>query len=264
MLIHFISLPSSLQFLGWAALGLLLTAAGYALVRALFPQENAHPHNGELGTIIAAVGIFFGLIIATMLAQAVNHFNASVEATNHEASLSASLYRTAAQGSPELAKRVQGPLLRYLENVTRNEWPRQSSGFAVARGSSDLADISRVLADYQPVTAKQLACLNLTQQQLAALYSARHARLANRNMTIPAAIWGVALIGEMTLIVFGWLMHIQRKLMQFVLVSGIAMSISIALAATLVFDTPFYGDISVSDEPYLQARQDIETSSFAY
>jgi ABC-type multidrug transport system fused ATPase/permease subunit len=264
MLIRFISLPSALQFLGWAGLGLLLTAAGYALVRMLFPQENAHPHNGELGTIIAAMGMFFGLIISTMLAQAVNHFNAAVEATNHEANLSASLYRMAAQASPELAKRVQGPLLRYLQKTTLDEWPKQSSGLPVARGSPDLADISRILGDYQPDTAKQLAYLNLTQQELAALYAARHARLSNRNMTIPIVIWGVTLMGEMTLIVFGWLMHIQRKRMQFVLVSGIAMSISIALAATLIFDTPFHGDISVSDEPYLQATRDIQTSSFAY
>ncbi|WP_169708729.1 DUF4239 domain-containing protein [Trinickia terrae] len=264
MLIKFISMPSGLQFVGWAGLGLLMTAAGHVLVRKLIQPPDTHAHNGELGTIIAVVGIFFGLIIATMLARAVSHFDAAVESASHEASLSAALYRDAAQGSPELAKRVQGPLLRYLESVVQTEWPRQSGGLDVAPESSSLAAISRALGDYQPDTPKQLAYLNMTQRQLDALYAARHARLANGDMTIPGEIWAVKLVGQMTLIVFGWLMRIQNKLMHFLLVAGIAVSVSIVLAATLIYDTPFYGDISVSDAPYRQAMRDIETSALAY
>ncbi|MEA3118476.1 MAG: hypothetical protein QOI13_1746, partial [Paraburkholderia sp.] len=199
MLIHFVSLPSSLQIAGWAGSGLLMTLAGYILVRKLLPLQNAHVHNGELGTMIAVVGIFYALIIATMLARAVNHFDASVEATRLEASVSASLYRAAAQGSPELARRVQKPLLRYLDTVVHNEWPKQISGMDVAQSAPDLAALSVALRDYLPDTPKQLSYLNLTQDQLNQLYVARHARLSDQDMTIPADIWGVNFVGEMTL-----------------------------------------------------------------
>jgi hypothetical protein len=264
MLIKFISMPSSLQFAGWAGMGLLMTAVGYALVRKLIPPRSTPAPNGELGTIMAVVGVFFGLVIATMLARAVNHFDASVDTAAREATVSASLYRVAAQGSPELAQRVRPPLRHYLQHVIQNEWPMQSRGLDVDPPSPELAAISRALGEFPVDSPKQLAYLNLTQRQLDDLYAARHARLANGDMTIPGEIWAVELIGEMTLIIFGWLMDIPHKLMHFLLVAGIAISVSIVLAATLVYDSPFYGDISVSNQPYQQALHDIETSALAF
>ena len=148
--------------------------------------------------------------------------------------------------------------------MIRTEWPKQSGGLEVAPQSRDLAAVSRSLGDYQPGNPRQLDYLSLTQRELNALYVARRDRLANCKTTIPNEIWAVKLIGQMTLIVFGWLMRIRNKLMHFMLVAGIAVSVSIVLAATLIYDTPFYGDISVSDEPYRQAMHDIETSALAF
>ncbi|WP_322042428.1 hypothetical protein [Paraburkholderia sp. J67] len=261
VLIRFISIPSGLQFAGWAGLGLLMTAAGYGLARAVLRPREPHAQNGELGTIMAVVGVFFGLVIATMLARAVDHFDAAVKAVNREADAGAALYRVAAQGAPELARAVQAPLLQYLDHVVRIEWPRQSAGLDIAPESADLIDVSRAIGAFRPANPRELAWLEITERKLDDLFAARHARLVNTDLTIPIEIWVVDLLGELTLIVFGWLMHIPQRPLHLLLVMGIAMSVSLVLAATLVYDAPFHGDISVSDSPYVEAIHDIAHAS---
>lgn len=264
MLINFISLPSSLQIVAWSGFGVGMTFAGKMAVYKIAPRELAHAHNGEVGTIMAVGGVFYGLIIATMLVRAVTHFDAAVDATQHEATRAAAFYRASVEGSPELARRVQAPLLEYLRVVMRDEWPRQMRGLPIEPAAPQLAALSMVLRDYEPATPKQVAYLQQTQVELNQLYAARHARLANLDTTIPEEIWIINLLGELMLILFAWMMHIPRKSLQLALVAGLAISISIVLAATLIYDTPFYGDIAVSETPYRHALNNVAHSALSY
>ncbi|WP_076098219.1 DUF4239 domain-containing protein [Chromobacterium subtsugae] len=261
MLLHFISLPSSAQIAAWAASGCLCATLVHLLLRKLAPDHVTQKQSDEVGVIIAVVGIFYGLIIAALLVRAINHFDASTDIVEREAELAGSLYRMSAQGLPSARQTVKDNLLAYLDAVVAREWPRQQGGEEVPSGSPELGRLSRALAGVRPADRREAEYLNLAQSQLNGLYASRHARLSDQAMTIPWDIWSVSLIGEVLLIFFAWLMHVPSKGVHFFLTCAMAASISIVLAIILIYDTPFYGDISVSPEPYRKVLHAIRADS---
>ncbi|OLZ80628.1 hypothetical protein B0T49_11535 [Chromobacterium violaceum] len=261
MLLHFISLPSSAQIALWAAAGCACAALVHLLLRKLAPDHVTQKQSDEVGVIIAVVGIFYGLIIAALLVRAINHFDASSDIVEREAELAGSLYRMSAQGLPSARQPVKDNLLAYLDAIVSREWPLQQKGEEVPAGSPELGRLSRTLAAVRPADRREAEYLSLAQNQLNGLYASRHARLSDQAMTIPLDIWWVSLIGEVLLIFFAWLMHVPSKAVHFFLTCAMAASISIVLAIILIYDTPFYGDISVSPEPYHKTLRAIRADS---
>ncbi|WP_158020708.1 DUF4239 domain-containing protein [Chromobacterium sphagni] len=261
MLIHFISMPSALQIAAWASFGCLLAVLTHFLMRRLAPEHITEKQSDEVGVIIAVVGIFYGLIIAALLVRAISHFDNSMEIAEREAGLAASLYRMSAQGLPETNHKIQKGLQAYLDAVIHQEWRLQQQGEEVPVSSPQLGYLSKVLSAIHPAGHKEAEYLALAQDKLNELYVSRHARLFNQAMTIPWEIWTVSLIGEVLLVFFAWLMHVPSKGVHFFLTCAMAVSISIVLAIILIYDTPFYGDISVSPEPYQKALAAIRAGS---
>ncbi|POZ63813.1 DUF4239 domain-containing protein [Chromobacterium alticapitis] len=261
MLLHFISMPSAMQIAAWASFGCLLAMLTHLLMRRLAPEHITEKQSDEVGVIIAVVGIFYGLIIAALLVRAIAHFDASMEIAEREASLASTLYRLSAQGLPEASHKVKTGLQSYLENVIRHEWPRQQKGEEVLVSSPALGHLSQTLSTIRPASHREAEYLTLAQNKLNELYASRHTRLFNQAMTIPWEIWTVSLIGEVLLVFFAWLMHVPSKGVHFFLTCAMAVSISIVLAIILIYDTPFYGDISVSPEPYEKALRAIRAGS---
>ncbi|MEN3812117.1 hypothetical protein ABD440_17100 [Chromobacterium piscinae] len=261
MLLHFISLPSSLQIAAWAASGCALAVAIHFFMRKLAPSHITQLQSAEVGVIIAVVGIFYGLIIAALLVRAIAHFDTSIEVAEREAGLAASLYRLSAQGLPGSRLKMQDGLRDYLDAVIQREWPLQQKGEAVPVSSPQLGRLSHILSTVYPANRKEAQYLALAQGALDELYASRHTRLFNQAMTIPWEIWCISLIGEVLLVFFAWLMHVPSKGVHFFLSCAMATSISIVLAIILIYDTPFYGDICVSPEPYQKALAAIRAGS---
>ncbi|KUM03623.1 DUSAM domain-containing protein [Chromobacterium subtsugae] len=259
MLLQFISMPSAVQIAAWAATGCTLSIAIYFLMRTFIPHHITEQQSDEVGVIIAVVGIFYGLIIAALLVRAITHFDNSVEVAEREANQTNALYRLSAQGLPQITPRIGLGLQRYLMDVINKEWQLQQKGEDVPVASSALGQLSRILASVSPSNSKEMEYLRQAQNQLNDLYISRHSRLFNQSMTIPLEIWSICLIGEILLIFFAWMMHVPSKGIHFFLTCAMASSISIVLAIILIYDTPFYGDISVSPEPYQKALQAIAT-----
>jgi hypothetical protein len=65
------------------------------------------------------------------------------------------------------------------------------------------------------------------------------------------------LAGAVLIICFTLLFGVQNRRIHFLLASFLAVSLALIFALVSMFDTPFQGEISVSNEPYWLVSQQI-------
>lgn len=250
MFYDFISLPSWQQITIWGAGGVLLGGLITPLVRSTTSAGFRAEHNDETGVIVAIVGVFYGLIVTSLLVQAIGHFDKAQSVVEDEANHAEAVVRLANATSPALGKVVSQRIRNYLEQVILVEWPKQRQGNSHGSSIQTLERLSIVVQEYTPGDDKQRANCALLLSELDQLHRARKERSFRIGAQISPELWGVSLAGEVLLVFFAMLMHIRSRWMHFLMASALSVSISMVFALILIFDTPFAGDISIDPEPY--------------
>lgn len=246
----FISLPSWLQIAIWGAGGVLLGGLVTPLVRGTTSADFRAEHNDETGVIVAIVGVFYGLIVTSLLVQAIGHFDSAQSVVEYEAAHAEAVVRLANATSPALGKAVGRQVRNYLEQIILVEWPMQRRGDSHRGSMQTLERLGIAVQEYTPADDKQRANYAMLLSEFDQLHRARKERGFRIRPQISSELWGVSLAGEVLLVFFAMLMHIRSCWMHFLMASALSVSISMVFALILIFDTPFAGDISIDPEPY--------------
>jgi hypothetical protein len=217
--------------------------------------EVRRQHNDVIGFIIAVVGVFYGLIIASVLVIAINRFDHGEQVVENEANLIGDVVRNARTLAPEIAGPVRQLATRYLDDVITKEWPAQKQGEPTILGLKTLAELTAQISRYEPRNRSEAAFYATLIQALNKLYDARRERIFLVGEGIAGEVWAVTWAGAVLIIGFTLLFGVQDRRIHLLLASFLAVSLALIFALVLIFDTPFQGDMSVSNEPYRLVRE---------
>jgi hypothetical protein len=238
---------------GFVALTYLLMLG----IHRVISFELRRQHNDVIGFIIAVVGVFYGLIIASVLIIAINRFDHAQQLVDNEANLVGDLVRDARAISPQVQGPVRRLALQYLEDVITKEWPAQLRGQRTILGLKTLTELAQAISQYEPQSRREVAFYSHLIQRLNDLYDVRRERIFLAGEGIAGEVWAVTLAGAVLIICFTLLFGVQNRRIHFLLASFLAVSLALIFALVSMFDTPFQGEISVSNEPYWLVSQQI-------
>jgi hypothetical protein len=257
MLSYLSDMPTFLQIvihvIGFVALTYFLMR----WIHRLLSYEVRRQHNDVIGFIIAVVGVFYGLIIASVLVIAINRFDHGQRVVESEANLIGDVVRDAGTLSPHIGGPVRQLAARYLDDVITKEWPAQKRGEPTVLGLKTLAELTRQIRSYEPGNRSEAVFYAMLIQTLNKLYDARRERIFLAGEGIAGEVWAVTWAGAVLIIGFTLLFGIQDRRIHFLLASILAASLALIFALVLIFDTPFQGDKSVPDAPYRLVRQQL-------
>ena len=257
MLNHVAALPSLVQIAFHVIGSVLLTYLLMVAIHRALPFEVRRQHNDVIGFIIGAVAVFYGLIIASVLVICINRFDHAQQVVENEANLIGDIVRDASVISPQINGPVRRLAAQYLEDVIAKEWPAQRQGKRTILGLQTLTELAQAVSRYEPRNQREAAYYAQLVQTLNKLYDARRERIFLAAEGIAGEVWTVTLAGGILTICFVLLFGIQNRRVHFLLASFLAVSLAMIFALMSIFDRPFQGDVTVSDEPYRLILQQV-------
>jgi hypothetical protein len=260
MLNFFASLPTAVLVIVHVGGALLLTCLLMVAIHRLMPVELRREHNEVIGFLIAVVAVFYGLIVASVLVIAINRFDHAQQVTETESNVVADVVRNARAISPDIERPVRQLAVQYLAEVIATEWPAQARAEKSSLATASLTSLDAAISHYAPQNPREVAHYQQLVGTLTRLYDTRKERIFIADQGIAAAVWVVTLAGGLLTICFALLFGIQNRRMHFMLAAFLAVSLALVFALVAIFDRPFQGGLTVSDEPYRLDRQQIVQS----
>lgn len=237
----------------------LLPLIGLFIFHRLVNWPVREENTSMVGLSYALCGGIYAVVLAFVAVGTYEAMDKSSTIAAEEANSLGGISFSSAGLPAELAVRVRADVNRYIDIVTKKEWPSQRAyqmeESNYKEGWTQVRRIGLDLASFEPATQGQATVKAEMMRVASELFSARRARLLAANAHLPDAVWQMLILGLVLVAVYVFLFgpHSYKIHMA---VTGLTM-LSIGLVFTLIIalDYPFRGDLSVDDEAYLGVKE---------
>jgi hypothetical protein len=237
----------------------LLPLLGLFVFHRLVNWHAREEDTAMIGLSYALCGGIYAVVLAFVAVGTYEAMDKSTSIAADEANSLGGLAFDSGGLPEELGVRVRADLNKYIDIVTKKEWPSQQAYKMEERnyeeGWEQVRRIGLDLAKFEPVTTGQATVKGEMVHASNELFSARRARLLAANAHLPDAVWQMLIfgLGLVSLYIYLFGPHNYRIHMA---VTGLTM-LSIGLVFTLIIalDYPFRGDLSVDDDAYLGVKE---------
>jgi hypothetical protein len=237
----------------------VLPLIGLFIFHRLVDWNTREEDTSMIGLSYALCGGIYAVVLAFVAVGTYETMDRSTTIASEEANSLGGLAFDSAGLPSELGVRMRADIEKYIDIVTKKEWPSQQAYQMEERnyeeGWVQVRRISLDLANYEPATQGQATVKAEMVHVINDLFSARRARLLAANAHLPDAVWQMLIFGLGLVAVYVYLFgpHSYRMHMA---VTGLTM-LSIGLVFTLIIalDYPFRGELSVDDDAYLGVKE---------
>jgi Protein of unknown function (DUF4239) len=185
-------------------------------------------------------------------------FSKGDEVATNEANKLSNLMLDSAGLPPELGVTVRADLDKYIDLVVKQEWPSQQAGNLDEKvfepGWTTLAHLSTLLASFEPATAGQnvnkAEMLRVTND----LVKARRGRVLAAAEHVPDVVWQILLLAGVVAVGYTYLFGAHSFGIHLSITGLVAATISLVFVLIIALDYPFRGDVSVSDEAFVNVK----------
>ncbi len=241
-------LVAASSFVAAAVLGLIF-------VRRRVPLTTLIEHHEVAGVCFAVVGGLYGIILAFVLVSSWERYEAARADTEAEASAAADLFRHS-QGMPEPdGARLASALTDYARSVVEDEWPAMSEGHPSDVTQGYYAAIWRAVLDERPSEAWEVALYQQTLSKLDDLADGRRHRIYYIESGLPRVIWVFLVVFGAATVAFTYFFGMPRLMPQIVITVVLTATIAWTLALVNETQTPFSGELRVSDRAFRLAHE---------
>lgn len=236
------SIVSGLVFAGIVAVGILAARR--------FIHDRMHgegPANGVVEITLTVFSTFYGILLGLLVVGAYENVNSVNDLVAQEADAISSLYWDF-QSFPEPARgELEKSLWDYTHEVVDNSFVTQAHGVRPTGETRFIREIFRTLNSFEPKAANEEALQSETMSQLNDLQDARHARLNNYDISIPATLWWIVGLGAAINLLLICVLDFPLKL--HVIFGGLlAFFIGATIFVIASMDNPFSGSDHVAPE----------------
>lgn len=206
--------------------------------------------SGLVGSILAIVGTFYGILLGLVVVDCLTRFERSIDTVRAESNCLADMFLIAERLPEPYRGRVQGLCRRYALMVVEQEWPLMTQGSLSIEARKTAVTLLRSLHDFEPATEAEKAVYPLFLDLLRQLWDNRRERAHAAEFGIPAIEWAALVLGSVATIVLLGLYAAEHLGIQRFVVSLAAAVIALNLYLVMLFGYPFAGELSVSSRPF--------------
>jgi len=242
------------------AIFVLIAVAGLALVQRLVPSRVRQQHNDVAGFIYAVVGVIYAVLIALVVIAVWEDFAGARDAVEREASELDDVFRLAHSLPDSEGRQLQELARSYAQVVVDEEWALMVQGRTSPRAWDLLDEMTLRFENVEVRTKAEQMLYGEALDRINELADARNARLVEADEGIPAVLWGVLVVGGISVVGFAYLFGLQNSLVHKLMVAVLALIISSVLFTIGVLEHPFSGDVRVGPEPFELVLERFESS----
>ena len=228
------------------------------LVRYFYGVDRLSLNNEVAGFKFAVVGVFYAVLLAFVVIAVWEEYRNTETAVRDEAKAAVDLHRVAHALPEESGKEIRERLATYLEVVAKHEWPAMSLGKEYTATAKALGRLGQAVFSMQPQSHQELALYQEAIRLLAVITDNRTERLDNANGSMPGVLWFVLIVGGLVTLGYPAFFASTSIGAQVLMTASLAGLVALALLLALAFDFPFTGDVSISPDPFEEAKLQIQ------
>jgi protein-S-isoprenylcysteine O-methyltransferase Ste14 len=245
------------------AVSVLIAVAGLTLVQRLVPSQLRRQHNDVAGFIYAVLGVIYAVLIALVVIAVWEDFDEARDTVDREASELDDVFRLAHPLPEPEGRQLQELARSYAQVVVDEEWALMAQGRTSQRAWDLLDKMTIRFEDVEVRTRTEQVLYAEALNRINELSDARNARLVEAREGMPAILWGVLVVGGVSVVGFTYLFGLENTLVHSLMVAVLTLVISSVLFTIGVLELPFSGDVRVSPEPFELVLERFESSKLS-
>ena len=232
-------------------------------MQRLVPNDVRRQHNDVAGFIYAVLGVVYAVVLGLTVVAVWGEWNAAAASADQEASQVAEVFFVADRMPEPEGRRIQELARSYARVVVEEEWPLMRQGKSSPKAWDLLDEIRSGVQDLQPSTPAQLILYEQALGRVHELADARRERLLDADHGLPAILWIILIIGGVVVVGFTYLFGLESTLVHLLMVSALALIISLVLFTVAELEFPFRGGVWIDPEAMEQVLSMFDTSKLS-
>lgn len=245
------------------ALSILIAVAGLTVVQRVVPSQLRQEHNDVAGFIYAVLGVIYAVLLALVVIAVWEDFAEARDTVEREASELADVFRLAHPLPDPEGRQLQELARSYAQVVVDEEWALMAQGRTSPRAWDLLDEMTIGLENVEVRTSAQQVLYAEALDRINELADARNARLVEAGEGIPAILWGVLIVGGITVVGFSYLFGLDNTLAHKLMAAALTLLISSILFSIGLLEHPFSGDVRVGPEAFELVLERFESSKLS-
>jgi protein-S-isoprenylcysteine O-methyltransferase Ste14 len=238
----------------WTGLSLL----GLYIFHRLVDVNIRHKDTETVGLTYAIVAVVYAVLIAFIVVDVFEAFAKGDTIATAEANNLSSLMLDSAGLPAPLAEAVRSDIDKYIDAVTKSEWPSQQAGklndAVFERGWTALAHMSTELAGFEPASMGQNVMKGEMLSGVNQLMKSRRSRIIAAGEHLPDVVWQILILAGAVAVGYSFLFGAHTFRIHLAITGLISATKALVFVLIITLDYPFRGDVSVGDEAFLTAR----------
>ncbi len=245
------------------AVSVLVAVVGLTLVQRFVPSQLRQQHNDVAGFIYAVLGVIYAVLIALVVIAVWEDYAAARDTVEREASELDDVFRLAHPLPDPEGRQLQELARSYAQVVVDEEWALMAQGRTSPRAWDLLDEMTIRFENLEVRTGAEQVLYAEALDRINELAEARNARLVEARYDIPIVLWGVLVVGGISVVGFTYLFGLENTLVHSLMVAVLTLVISSVLFTIGVLEHPFSGDVRVSPEPFELVLERFESSKLS-
>ena len=238
----------------WTGLSLL----GLYIFERVVDVHLRHKDTETVGLTYAIVAVVYAVLLAFIVVDVFETFNRSDSIATAEANKLSNLMLDSAGLPPRVAEPVRADIAKYIDIVVKSEWPSQRAGklsdALYEPGWDVLAHLNAQLAEFEPATLGQNVNKAEMLRGINDLIKARRGRILAAGEHLPGVVWQILLLAGAVAVVYTYLFGAHNFRIHLAITGLIAATIALVFVLIITLDYPFRGEVSVSDEAFVNIK----------
>jgi hypothetical protein len=254
-------LPSWLFCLYVTATCIAIGVVGHRLTERWVKRivGNDGSFNDLVSTTLATVGVFFGITLGLISVGTWQNFTDINANVTQEASSLVVLYRSANYYPAPVSDLLKNSIADYTKYIIEEAWPDQQKGIIPTKGVQKVNVIQQNLMPFEPKTESLKSLHSETLAAFNQMLVYRRNRLSSVQSGLPDTLWWVVVSGAVLNLIIPWFLVYQRRLIQYLMIVMMAMTIGILIFLMGAMDNPFRGEVSVKPDAFRLVYQIMKT-----
>jgi hypothetical protein len=238
---------------------MILPLIGLRFFHRWVPWKKREEDTSMVGLSYALCGGLYAVMLAFVAVGVFETMDRTEAVASEEANSLGGIAFDSPGLPPELALRVREDVDKYIEIVTKKEWPSQRAYRMDPRnfeeGWAQVRRLSLDLASFEPATQGQATVKAELERIVNELFAARRTRVLAARQHLPGAVWQMLIFGLLLVAIYVYLFGPHSYKMHMAVTALTMLSIGLVFTLVIALDYPFRGDVSVDSEAYTGVKE---------
>jgi len=227
-----------------------LSVAGLLLTRRFVDHKTLSVHHDVAGYLLSVVGTLYAVVLGFLVVDAMHNFQEARVNVEQEGNSLHNIFHLSEAWPTPACQKIQGLCVKYAQVMINEEWKTMQNGQPCENAHKTMVALWRACSQFQPKTPAEQCVQGTLLSQMNELTSARHSRLVSAAPTYDRLVWVVLFVGGIVTIAFTYLFGVAELRTQIIMTVMVAVVLSLNLGLVAMFDYPFSGDLTVSNQPF--------------